>query len=174
MKSLQFEINQKSFLDCAMFRSLQLKTAQELRYNDNPLFFRVQHFLIFVFGLSNALLSNSMNFLILQVFPRFWCLWIVPRLIEIHTNPQKIQDFLKTPLNERKQSKIKKIVYNKLIEKISLLWVNLFSLKSVKRVLSQVKLIFYLVSNDWVGVQRGLSYLMRRRCLFSLGWPPFQ
>lgn len=125
MKSLQFEINQKSFLDCAMFRSLQLKTAQELRYNDNPLFFRVQHFLIFVFGLSNALLSNSMNFLILQVFPRFWCLWIVPRLIEIHTNPQKIQDFLKTPLNERKQSKIKKIVYNKLIEKISLLWVNL-------------------------------------------------
>ena len=25
----------------------------------------------------------------------------------------------------------------------------------------------------WVGVQRGQSYLMGRRCLFSLGWPPF-
>ena len=25
----------------------------------------------------------------------------------------------------------------------------------------------------WVGVQWGLSYLMGRRCLFSLGWPPF-
>ena len=25
----------------------------------------------------------------------------------------------------------------------------------------------------WVGVQRGHSYLIRRRCLFSLGWPPF-
>ena len=25
----------------------------------------------------------------------------------------------------------------------------------------------------WVGVQRGHSYLMGRRCLFSLGWPPF-
>ena len=26
----------------------------------------------------------------------------------------------------------------------------------------------------WVGVQPGQSYLMGRRCLFSLGWPPFQ
>ena len=26
----------------------------------------------------------------------------------------------------------------------------------------------------WVGVQRGQSYLMGRRCLFSLGWQPFQ
>ena len=25
----------------------------------------------------------------------------------------------------------------------------------------------------WVGVQRGQSYLMGRRCLFSLGWPLF-
>ena len=25
----------------------------------------------------------------------------------------------------------------------------------------------------WVGVQRGQSYLMGRRCLFGLGWPPF-
>ena len=25
----------------------------------------------------------------------------------------------------------------------------------------------------WVGVQRGQSNLMGRRCLFSLGWPPF-
>ena len=25
----------------------------------------------------------------------------------------------------------------------------------------------------WVGVQRGHSYLMGRKCLFSLGWPPF-
>ena len=25
----------------------------------------------------------------------------------------------------------------------------------------------------WVGVQWGKSYLMGRRCLFSLGWPPF-
>ena len=25
----------------------------------------------------------------------------------------------------------------------------------------------------WVGVQQGQSYLMGRRCLFSLGWPPF-
>ena len=25
----------------------------------------------------------------------------------------------------------------------------------------------------WVGVQRGQSYLMGRRCLFSLGWQPF-
>ena len=25
----------------------------------------------------------------------------------------------------------------------------------------------------WVGVQRGHSYLMGRRCFFSLGWPPF-
>ena len=25
----------------------------------------------------------------------------------------------------------------------------------------------------WVGVQRGHSYLMGRRCLFRLGWPPF-
>ena len=25
----------------------------------------------------------------------------------------------------------------------------------------------------WVGVQRGHSYLMGRRCLFSFGWPPF-
>ena len=25
----------------------------------------------------------------------------------------------------------------------------------------------------WVGVQRGHSYLMGRRCLFSLGWAPF-
>ena len=25
----------------------------------------------------------------------------------------------------------------------------------------------------WVGVQRGQSYLMGRRCLFSLSWPPF-
>ena len=25
----------------------------------------------------------------------------------------------------------------------------------------------------WVGVQRGQSYLMGRRCLFNLGWPPF-
>ena len=25
----------------------------------------------------------------------------------------------------------------------------------------------------WVGVQRGHSYLIGRRCLFSLGWPPF-
>ena len=25
----------------------------------------------------------------------------------------------------------------------------------------------------WVGVQRGQSYPMWRRCLFSLGWPPF-
>ena len=25
----------------------------------------------------------------------------------------------------------------------------------------------------WVGVLRGQSYLMGRRCLFSLGWPPF-
>ena len=25
----------------------------------------------------------------------------------------------------------------------------------------------------WVGAQRGQSYLMGRRCLFSLGWPPF-
>ena len=25
----------------------------------------------------------------------------------------------------------------------------------------------------WVGVQRGQSYLMGRRYLFSLGWPPF-
>ena len=24
-----------------------------------------------------------------------------------------------------------------------------------------------------VGVQWGESYLMQRRCLFSLGWPPF-
>ena len=24
----------------------------------------------------------------------------------------------------------------------------------------------------WVGVQRGQSYLMGRRCLFSLGWQP--
>ena len=26
---------------------------------------------------------------------------------------------------------------------------------------------------NWVGVQRGQSYLEGRRCLFSLGWPPF-
>ena len=26
----------------------------------------------------------------------------------------------------------------------------------------------------WVGVQQGQSYLMERRCLFSLGWPPFK
>ena len=26
----------------------------------------------------------------------------------------------------------------------------------------------------WVGVQLGQSYLMGRRCLFSLCWPPFQ
>ena len=26
----------------------------------------------------------------------------------------------------------------------------------------------------WIGVQQGQSYLMGRRCLFSLGWPPFQ
>ena len=26
----------------------------------------------------------------------------------------------------------------------------------------------------WVGVQWGQSYLMGRRCLFSLGWPAFQ
>ena len=25
----------------------------------------------------------------------------------------------------------------------------------------------------WVGVQRGKSYLMGRRCLISLGWQPF-
>ena len=25
----------------------------------------------------------------------------------------------------------------------------------------------------WVGVQRGQPYLIERRCLFSLGWPPF-
>ena len=25
----------------------------------------------------------------------------------------------------------------------------------------------------WVGVQGGQSYLMGRRCLFSLGWPTF-
>ena len=25
----------------------------------------------------------------------------------------------------------------------------------------------------WVGVQRSHCYLMGRRCLFSLGWPPF-
>ena len=25
----------------------------------------------------------------------------------------------------------------------------------------------------WVGAQQGQSYLMGRRCLFSLGWPPF-
>ena len=25
----------------------------------------------------------------------------------------------------------------------------------------------------WVGVQRGQSYLMGRRCLFNFGWPPF-
>ena len=25
----------------------------------------------------------------------------------------------------------------------------------------------------WVGVQRGQSYLMGSRCIFSLGWPPF-
>ena len=25
----------------------------------------------------------------------------------------------------------------------------------------------------WVGLQRGQSYLMKRRCLFSLGWLPF-
>ena len=25
----------------------------------------------------------------------------------------------------------------------------------------------------WVGVQQGQSYLMGRRCLFRLGWPPF-
>ena len=25
----------------------------------------------------------------------------------------------------------------------------------------------------WVGVQRGQSFLMGTRCLFSLGWPPF-
>ena len=25
----------------------------------------------------------------------------------------------------------------------------------------------------WVGVQRSQSYLIERRCLFSLGWPPF-
>ena len=25
----------------------------------------------------------------------------------------------------------------------------------------------------WVGVQQGQSYLMGRRCLFSLGWQPF-
>ena len=25
----------------------------------------------------------------------------------------------------------------------------------------------------WVGVHWGQSYLMGRRCLFSLGWPPF-
>ena len=25
----------------------------------------------------------------------------------------------------------------------------------------------------WTGVQRSQSYLMGRRCLFSLGWPPF-
>ena len=26
----------------------------------------------------------------------------------------------------------------------------------------------------WLGVHRGQSYLMRRRCVFSLGWPTFQ
>ena len=34
----------------------------------------------------------------------------------------------------------------------------------------------YFIQNNknWVGVQRGQSYLMEKRCLFSLGWPPFQ
>ena len=26
----------------------------------------------------------------------------------------------------------------------------------------------------WIGVQQGQSYLMGRRCLVGLGWPPFQ
>ena len=34
--------------------------------------------------------------------------------------------------------------------------------------------VFHVVAlKYWVGVQRGQSYLIGRRCLFSLGWPPF-
>ena len=33
--------------------------------------------------------------------------------------------------------------------------------------------LFPLDIKYWVGVQRGQSYHMGRRCLFSLGWPPF-
>ena len=31
----------------------------------------------------------------------------------------------------------------------------------------------YFSETYWVGVKHGQSYLMRRRCLFSLGWPQF-
>ena len=36
-----------------------------------------------------------------------------------------------------------------------------------------LKYFFSKTLKYWIGVQRGQSYLMGRRCLFSLGWPPF-
>ena len=44
--------------------------------------------------------------------------------------------------------------------------VQLEAIKSIKAILPETM-------KYWVGVQRGQSYLMGRRCLFSLGWQPF-
>ena len=47
---------------------------------------------------------------------------------------------------------------------------RLFSdfMKMILILLKSPKILKY-----WVGVQLGQSYLMGRRCLFNLGWPPF-
>ena len=39
--------------------------------------------------------------------------------------------------------------------------------------LAQLKMIPPETLKYWVGVQWAQSYLMGRRCLFSLGWPSF-
>ena len=51
---------------------------------------------------------------------------------------------------------------------------NKIYIKKTQNKLPSREFIFLLKTlKYWVGVQRGQSYLMGRRCLFSLGWPPF-
>ena len=57
-------------------------------------------------------------------------------------------------------------------------YINAMEIKvlTIKICMSQRKAlsdIFSLTVKYWIGVQRDQSYLMGRRCLFSLGWQSF-
>ena len=86
-------------------------------------------------------------------------LWYVPILWRIENHSL-----------HRKQSYLYPLFHLTLFCLCSLFWFNHIDLT----ILFDVTILYFPETlKYWVGVQRGQSYLMVRRCLFSLGGPPF-
>ena len=74
---------------------------------------------------------------------------------------------------QQKGTGLKILTPKQILKRLPIALAQISASNNSESLLNEIMQIIPETLKYWVGVQQGQSYLMGRRCLFNLGWPPF-